>query len=151
MAVGLAIHLLAATVWIGGLFFIVLILRPSARPLEAPVQLPLWTRTLARFLAWGWIGSIVLLASGFAMAFAGFGGLARAPVHVRAMMAIGIVAGAAYAYLTLGPWRRFRRAAALSDWAAAEKSLGPVFLLSGVTLALAIAAAVAGASGRYAG
>ena len=39
MAFAIAIHTLAAAIWVGGMFFAYMVLRPSAGPLEAPVRL----------------------------------------------------------------------------------------------------------------
>jgi len=39
MAFGIAIHALAAVIWVGGMFFAYMVLRPSAGPLEAPLRL----------------------------------------------------------------------------------------------------------------
>ena len=35
MAVLLALHVLAAVIWVGGMFFAYMVLRPSAGPLES--------------------------------------------------------------------------------------------------------------------
>ena len=49
MAFAIAIHALAAVIWVGGMFFAYMVLRPSAGPLEAPVRLQLWERVFSRF------------------------------------------------------------------------------------------------------
>jgi uncharacterized membrane protein len=151
MFIGLAFHISGAIIWIGGLFFAYLILQPGARPLEVSIRMPFWSQVLSRFFLWGWISSAVLLVSGFAMVFVGFGGLEGVPIHVRAMMALGIITAVAYAYLYVAPWRRFRRAVAITDWTVAERSIGQVRLLAAITLALGLVIAVIGASGRYYG
>jgi uncharacterized membrane protein len=46
----LAIHLLAAVFWVGGMAFAYTVLRPAAGPLDPAVRLPLWRRVFARFL-----------------------------------------------------------------------------------------------------
>jgi uncharacterized membrane protein len=151
MFIGLALHVLGAIIWIGGLFFALLVLWPSARPLEGSIRLPLWNRVLGRLRLWGWISSAVLVVSGFAMLFVGFGGFAMVPIYVRAMMALGITTIAAYAYLSVAPWRRFRRAVAIGDWTLAERRSLQMRLLVAITLALGLVTAVVGASGRYYG
>ncbi len=46
----IALHLLAAVVWVGGMFFAYMALRPVAATLfEPPQRLPLWTQTFTRF------------------------------------------------------------------------------------------------------
>jgi len=151
MLIGLAFHILAAIIWIGGLFFAYLILQPSVRLLEVSIRMAFWSQVLSRFFLWGWISNAVLLASGFAMLFMGFGGFEAVPIHVRAMMALGIITAAVYAYLYVAPWRRFRRAVAITDWTVAERSVGQVRVFATITLALGLVTAVIGATGRYYG
>ena len=52
MVTAVSLHILAAIVWIGGMFFAVLVLRPAAGPLEPPDRLALWRRVFARFFPW---------------------------------------------------------------------------------------------------
>src|SRR5690606_5692971 len=55
------LHLLAAVVWVGGMFFAYMALRPAAATvLPPPQRLPLWTQTFRRFFPWVWI-TVVLL------------------------------------------------------------------------------------------
>jgi hypothetical protein len=83
MIVGLAFHILAAVIWVGGMFFAHMCLRPSAGPLEPTVRLPLWHRVLSRFFPWVWLSILALLASGFAMVFLGFGGRAAVGIVIN--------------------------------------------------------------------
>jgi len=76
MIIGLAIHTLGAIVWVGGMFFAYVILRPSAGALEPAVRLSLWCRVFSRFFGWVWLSVAALLASGFGMVFLALGGLA---------------------------------------------------------------------------
>ncbi|MFP6688130.1 MAG: hypothetical protein VCD31_02255 [Alphaproteobacteria bacterium] len=76
MAIASALHIIAAVVWVGGMFFAVLVLRPSAGALEPADRLALWGRVFARFFPWVWASIVLLLASGYWMIFAGKGGFA---------------------------------------------------------------------------
>jgi len=49
MAIVYALHLLAAIVWVGGMFFAHLVLRPAAMELEPAQRLALWLRVFDRF------------------------------------------------------------------------------------------------------
>ena len=74
MSLAVALHALAAVIWVGGMFFAYVVLRPSVAELAAPERLLLWRRVLGRFFTWV-LGCIaVLLLSGYHMVFAGFGG-----------------------------------------------------------------------------
>ncbi len=67
MILGLAIHILAAVIWVGGMFFAYLVLRPSAGPLEPALRLSLWQRVFARFFPVVWASILALVASGYGM------------------------------------------------------------------------------------
>ena len=74
----IALHVLAAVVWVGGMFFAYMVLRPSAGPLDPPARLALWQRVFGRFFPWVWASIAVLLISGYTMLFVHFGGFAGA-------------------------------------------------------------------------
>ena len=48
----IALHLLAAVIWVGGMFFAYMVLRPSAGLLEPAARLPLWQRVFGHFFPW---------------------------------------------------------------------------------------------------
>jgi uncharacterized membrane protein len=149
MIVGLAFHILAAVIWVGGMFFAHMCLRPSAGSLEPTIRLPLWHRVLSHFFPWVWLSILALLVSGFAMVFLGFGGFAAVGSHVHIMMALGIVMMVIFAYLYFAPWRHFRRAVPATDWPVAGKNIWQIRLLVTVNLVLGVITVVIGASGRY--
>jgi uncharacterized membrane protein len=151
MMVGVALHILAAVIWVGGMFFALLVLRPSTGPLDPPTRLALWQRVLSRFFAWVWLSAAVLLVSGFAMVIWGFGGFAAVGKYVQVMMGVGILMMLIYAHLYFAPWQRFRRAVEASDWPAAAKNIDQIRLIVTVNLVLGLATVVVGASGRYFG
>jgi uncharacterized membrane protein len=91
MALLVALHVLAAVVWVGGMFFAYMVLRPAAGPLETAERLALWHRVFGRFFPWVWACIVLLLVSGYVMLFRAFGGFAGAPLHVNVMQTIGIV------------------------------------------------------------
>ena len=149
MFVGLAFHILGAVIWVGGMFFAYVVLRPSTGPLEPAVRLALWHRVFSRFFLWVWLSVAALLVSGFAMVFFGLGGFARVGAYVHTMMALGIIMILIFLHIYFAPWRRFARAVATSDWAAAAKAIDQIRLLVGINLILGLVTVVVGASGRY--
>ncbi|MBI4724802.1 MAG: CopD family protein [Rhodomicrobium sp.] len=151
MAAGLAFHTLAAVIWVGGMFFAYMILRPSASPLEPAIRLQLWHRVFSRFFPWVWLSITALLVSGFAMVFLSFGGFGAVGTYVHTMMALGIVMVAIYVYLYFVLWQRFRRAVAAAGWTEAAANLGQIRRLVAVNLALGLVTVSIGASGRYVG
>src|SRR5215472_2638506 len=149
MAPALILHILAATIWVGGMFFAYLVLRPSARGLEPPQRLPLWERVFSRFFPWVWAAVIILLLTGFFMVIHGFGGFANVGQHIHIMMGIGILMMLLFFHLYFAPWRRFRRAVAAADWPTAGKNLEQIRMLVAINLALGLITVAIGASGRY--
>lgn len=149
MIFGLAFHILAAVIWVGGMFFAYVALRPSAGALEPALRLPLWHRVFSRFFPWVWASILVLLVSGYGMVFLGFGGFRGIGPHVHIMQATGIVMVLLFLHLFFAPWRRFRRAIAAGDLAVAGKSLEQIRRLVAVNLVLGLFTVVVGASGRY--
>ena len=77
LAIALALHTLAAVVWVGGMTFAYCFLRPVAgRALDGPQRLALWRGVFAGFFPVVWIAVAVLLLSGYYMVLGPFGGRA---------------------------------------------------------------------------
>ena len=149
MIVGLALHILGAVVWVGGMFLAYVVLRPAADPLEPPVRLALWSRVLKRFFPWVWASIVALLVSGYGMLFLALGGFAGAGVHVHVMNLIGLIMMALFLHLYFAPWQRLRRALDAGDNAAAARQLGQIRTIVAINLSLGLITSVIGASGRY--
>lgn len=150
MGIALLLHVLAATVWVGGMFFAYVCLRPvAAATLDAPHRLRLWADTLARFFPWVGLASALLLVTGFFMIFAVMGGIAAARPHVHAMMGLGIVMMLIAAHVWFAPLRRLRVAVAGGHWTDGGKALGQVRLLVAINLALGLLVVAIGSGGRY--
>ena len=79
-ALMIAAHTLAATVWVGGMFFAYIVLRPAAVALDPPLRLSLWAGVFQRFFPWVWLIVLVLLVSGYGMIFGIFKGLSL--IHI---------------------------------------------------------------------
>lgn len=149
MALLIALHILAAVVWVGGMFFAYMVLRPAAGPLDPGTRLPLWHRVLGRFFLWVWASIALLLASGFGMIFGYLGGFAAAGVHVHVMVGIGTIMMLLFVYLYFGPWRHFAAAVAGGLLSEAAAQLNRTRMIVAVNLALGLATVVVGASGRF--
>lgn len=150
MSIVFALHVLAAVIWVGGMFFAYVALRPAAAQLlEAPARLSLWNETFRRFFVWVWLIVIGLPVSGYAMIQGIFGGMSRVPMHVHVMQAIGWVMIALYLHLYFAPYRRLRAAVAARDFAAAGKDLGQIRRIIGTNLLLGIATVLVATAGRY--
>ena len=78
MVILIALHILAAVIWVGGMFFAYMVLRPSAGPLEPPTRLALWRRVFGRFFPWVWASIAFCSSAAMRMLFLHFGGFAGA-------------------------------------------------------------------------
>jgi uncharacterized membrane protein len=144
----LALHLLAAIFWVGGMAFAYWVLRPAAGPLEPPARLPLWRRVFAIFLPWVGVAIAVLLVSGYGM-IAYFGGFAGAPVYVNVMQGLGWLMVLLFLHLTFAPWRRFRTAVDQGALGDAGNALHQIRIIVAVNLTLGIVTVIVGGTGRY--
>ncbi len=106
----LALHILCAVIWVGGMFFAVMIVRPGLAVLEPPARVALHHRIFRRFFLVVWHALALILASGFAMIFGFYGGFAHLPWNVNAMLGLGLLMTAIFAAIVFGPYRRFRAA-----------------------------------------
>jgi uncharacterized membrane protein len=149
MGILLAFHTLATVLLVGGLFFTLLILRPSTLSLEPTVRLTLWRDVLSRFFLRAWIGIAVLLVTGLAMMRLAFGSLVATAPYVRAMLALGVLLAIVFAYVHFVPWQHFKRAALAAEWPLAETHVSHVRLLLTIILALGVVTVVIGSGGRY--
>jgi uncharacterized membrane protein len=149
MTVLVALHALAAVIWVGGMFFAYMALRPAAGPLEPPSRLALWRRVFGRFFPWVWASIVLLLGSGYAMVFMRFGGFAGAPLHVNVMQATGILMMLLFMHLYFAPWRRFSRAVDAGTWTEAAASLNQIRVIVAVNLVLGLVTVIVGAGGRF--
>jgi uncharacterized membrane protein len=149
MAILVALHALAAVIWVGGMFFAYLVLRPASGPLEGPARLQLWQRVLSRFLPWVWVSVAIHLATGYAMLFHRFGGFAQAPPHIHVMQVTGIVMTLLFLHLYFAPWPRFSRAVATGAYDQAAPALNQIRLIVATNLVLGLITVAIGASGRF--
>ena len=149
MALLIALHILAAVVWVGGMFFAYMVLRPSAGPLEPETRLALWHGVFRRFFPWVWLSIVVLLASGYGMMFLDFGGFAGAGLYIHAMQGIGIVMMLLFLHLFFVPWRRFSDAVEKKHFPEAAKHLAQIRRIVAANLVLGLLTIIVGASGRF--
>jgi uncharacterized membrane protein len=149
MGIAITLHMLAAVIWVGGMFFAYMALRPAALTLEAPQRLALWSRTFAHFFPWVWGAVVVLPATGYWMIAKVFGGFAQVGLYVHVMQAIGIVMILIFLHLYFAPYRRLRRAVAASDFASAGEQLAQIRMMVAINLTLGLVTIIIAAAGAY--
>jgi uncharacterized membrane protein len=150
MPVLIALHLLAAVIWVGGMFFAYMALRPAAASLlEPPLRLPLWSQTFKRFFLWVWIAVALLPITGYVMVFGFFGGMSGLGLHIHVMQGLGWIMIALYLHVYFAPYRRMNQAIAAQDWKEAGRRLGQIRKIVATNLTLGILVVVIASSGRY--
>jgi len=146
----LAIHILAAVVWVGGMFFAYVVLRPSMPGIEPAAERPrLWRRVFARFFPWVWAAVIALPVTGYALIGHQFGGMAGAAPYIHVMQGLGWLMFLLFGHLYFASWRRFRNAVDAGDLPAAAPALAGIRRIVAINLALGVLVTVIGSTGRY--
>ena len=149
MSIALTLHLLSAVIWVGGMFFAYVCLRPvAATVLEPPQRLQLWAHTFVRFFTWVWSSIIVLIITGHTMIslYGGFGAIGK---HVHIMLLLGYIMFLLFGHLYFVPFKRMKRAVDAADWAAAGGHLNQIRKIVGINLVLGLITVVVAGSGRY--
>mgnify|MGYP000707645195 CR=1 FL=1 len=83
------LHLLGVVVWVGGMFFAYMVLRPVVNKLlPSPEMLKFWQAVFTSFFHWVWLSITVIFASGVHM-ISELGGFDTLPFNVYLMFAIG--------------------------------------------------------------
>jgi uncharacterized membrane protein len=149
MAIAAALHIIAAVVWVGGMFFAVLVLRPSVSAFEPGERLTLWGRVFGRFFLWVWMSIVLLLVSGYWMILVGRGGFTDLPVYLHVMQGIGWLMVLVFLHLWFAPYARFKAAIATSEWPLAAANLNKIRFAVTTNIVLGLINAIIGASGRY--
>ncbi|MDP2761737.1 MAG: CopD family protein [Sideroxyarcus sp.] len=145
------IHLLAVLVWVGGMFFAYIVLRPAAVDvLQPPQRLSLWDNVFRRFFNWVWVAVGLILVTGFYMIYQ-YGGIAHSSAYVHSMLMLGLLMSVIYAYAFFACYVPFNLHVAKQRWPEAGALLGKIRKLVALNLTLGvitIAVAVVGTSWR---
>ena len=157
------LHVLAVTVWVGGMFLMHFAVRPVAvAQLPPPQRLPLLADILGRFFGWVTAAVLLVLATGLAMIFgigaaagaaeAGKGafgeGMRLAHGSVHLMFAIGLAMSLIFAFIRLVPYPRLRSALAAQQLPVAAGHLDLIRRLVALNLVLGIVTIAAATLGR---
>lgn len=152
MPIAITLHLLAAVIWVGGMFFAYMALRPvAATLLDPPLRMPLWSQTFARFFPWVWAAVVLLPATGYWMILGPFQGFANVGIHIHIMHVLGLAMIAIFLHVYFAPYRRLRRLTAAQDFAGAGRALAQIRRLVGINLTLGIATVLVATGGAYLG
>ncbi len=139
----LAIHFLSAVIWVGGMFYTVVVLRPALNVLDATPRLQLHMLTLKKFFFVVWHAMPLALLTGWAMVFSAWGGFASLPVSIHVMQGLATLMALIFIYTFFGPWQRLRRAIRPGP-----ELIARIRLMVTINLALGAGAIIAGSLGH---
>lgn len=132
------IHLLSVVIWVGGMFFAYMVLRPAAvEVLQPPERLRLWDNVFHRFFNWVWGAIGLILVTGFYMIYL-YGGMAHAPHFVHIMLLLGLAMTGVYVYVFFACYVPFNLHVAKERWKEAGEILGKIRKLVGFNLLLGL-------------
>ncbi len=138
MSIITLLHLYAVVIWIGGMFFAHMVLRPSAmQVLEGAPRLRLWLDVFTRFFRWVWLSVVVLLVSGLYLMHLRYrdGGMTAG---IQFMAVTGMLMMVIYSYLYFGCYMNLRKQLAVSDIQGAAATMLKIRSLVGVNLVLGV-------------
>ncbi len=135
-----ALHLLCAVLWVGGMFFAYVVLRPSLAAIEATPRMLVHTQVFRRFFLVVWHVMPLILLTGGGMLYL-MGGMANQPWQIHAMVGLGVLMAAVFLVIVLGPYRQFRRTTNRDRMA---NSLNLIRRLIGVNLLLGLITVIVG-------
>ncbi len=147
MALYKLLHILSVVIWVGGMFFAYMVLRPGiGQLLKLPERMRLWDRVFNRFFKWVWLAVFLLLATGFYMIYL-YGGMSSMPRFIHLMLLSGIVMMLIFVYIFFGCYVHFNQLVEEKEWHQAEEKLVTIRKLVAVNLfigLLTIAVAIIG-------
>ncbi|OIR17441.1 copper resistance protein D [mine drainage metagenome] len=132
------IHLVAVLIWVGGMFFAYVVLRPAAVDvLQPPERLRLWNNVFRRFFNWVWGAVAAILASGLYMIYL-YGGMSGVPRFVHIMLLLGLIMMGIYGYVFFACYVPLSLHVAKERWKEAGEILGKIRKLVGVNVVLGL-------------
>lgn len=145
----LVLHLLSAVVWVGGMFFAYMFLRPvAASQLEPPVRLQLWVGVFKKFFPFVWLSLLFLPLTGYLMIFDIWGSMGGTPLYVHIMNGLGIVMILIYLHVYFAPFKRLKEAVIKQDWPEGGRNLNIIRKMVGINTMVGLLVIIVASAGR---
>lgn len=149
MATLYSLHVFAVMVWVGGMFFAHMALRPTAATvLQPPERLQLLAGVFTRFFIWVKVSIVLLFVSGLWL-ISLMGGFAKAGWYVHLMLFVAVVMTIIFAVIYAVPFKALKAAVAEKRWPESAVAMAKLRKLVGINLIQGIFVLVIGVSGRY--
>lgn len=149
MAIAISLHILAACIWVGGMFFAYVCLRPvAASVLEPAHRLTVWRGVFESFFKWVGAAILILILSGHFM-IAMFGGMKAVGMHVHIMLLLGYIMFAIFGHVFFAPFKRLKLAVENQDWEKGAGQLNIIRKMVGINLVLGLITIVIASAGRF--
>jgi uncharacterized membrane protein len=132
------IHLLSVLIWVGGMFFAYVVLRPAiVETLEPPQRLRLWNAVFRRFFSWVWGAIATLLISGTGLIVM-YGGITQAAPHVHIMLLLATIMIGIFSYVYFVSYRQLSAYVTAENWKEAAAQLASIRKLVAANLTLGL-------------
>lgn len=147
--ISLVLHILSAVVWVGGMFFSYMFLRPvAASQLEPPLRLQLWDGVFRKFFPFVWLSIFFLPLTGYLMIFDIWGSMANTPLYVHIMNGLGLVMILIYLHVYFAPFKRLKEAVIKQDWPEGGRNLNIIRKMVGINTMIGLLTIIIVAIGR---
>jgi len=143
------LHLVAINIWVGGMFFIIVVLAKVVGTLEVPEQHIVWNAVLRRFFFWVWLAVMSLLGSGVGMILYRFGGLTAAPAYVVVMTGFGVLMALVFFLIYFVYYQKFQQQLLAGNIAATRDQLRIIRLLGIVNMVLGLCVVIVIGAGPH--
>ncbi len=145
----LVLHILSAVVWVGGMFFAYMFLRPvAAMQLEPPARLQLWVGVFKKFFPFVWLALLFLPLTGYMMIFDIWGSMGYTPLYIHIMNGLGMVMILIYLHVYFAPFKRLKEAVIKQDWPEGGRNLNIIRKMVGINTLIGLVVIIVASAGR---
>ena len=149
LTVSIVLHLLSAVVWVGGMFFAYMFLRPvAASQLEPPARLTLWVGVFKTFFPFVWLSVLFLPLTGYLMIFDVWGSMGATPLYVHIMNGLGLVMLLLFMHVYFAPFKRLKEAVIKQDWPEGGRNLNIIRKMVGINTMIGLIVIIVASAGR---
>ena len=148
-AIAIILHLIAINVWVGGMFFLVMVLGRAISTLEQAQQLTVWATILKSFFLWVWLAVLTLLSTGIGMLVYRFHDFMNAPAYVLVMACLGVLMMLIFLLMYFVFYQKFKHAIQDQAVEKASSNLRVMRILGFVSMTLGLCVVIAIGGGPY--